>query len=363
MRQKQCALFVFLLVACLDGHAQVLEALHIHRGCIYYQASAGTIVPVGTWIDGVPSWHFSIGANFSSGTVNNPRIAGPSFPDGYAMDAHVEEGVEYDFEISFFTETELLSFSPPGSYVFTGTGSVIGPFAETTEMGAYTPVAPKRITNFEALQAINPSQPFLIEWEPFTDVGDEMGFIEVDIFSIWPWGVDEFWESPEEEGSFGLNPTSTSVEVPAGVIGSDGNTLYEVVVYFTRIEDLVEETVFGSGLKAYVTSAETVASISMAPPEGHVDLLPFEWFEDASFGWFYGLSFDWGYSEDLGFVWVACTPGYVYTLSLGWIAHVGGTMKEGCWFYSPSVGYFYTREGLNGWYAVADGTWYKMIYL
>jgi len=361
MRQKSFGLFVFFLLVVTNGNAQELESLHTHRGCIFYQASADTIVPIGEWFDGVPSWNFSIGANFLSGTVDNPRISGPSFPTGYPMEAYVYEGVEYDFEMDFNSEAGLVAFSPAGSYVFSGTGSSIGPFTETIEMAAYSPLMPKRITNFQELQAIDPGQPFLIEWESFTDLGEKLGFIEVDILSIWPWGYDEIWESPEEDGSFGLDPESTSVQVPAGVIGSDGNTVYEVVVIFTRIEDFTEETVFGSGLKAYVTDCATAAGILMAQIEGHVDLVPLQWLEDGSFGWLYGLSTDWGYSSDLGFVWVGHTPRFIFQSSLGWIVHVAGSMKDGCWFYSPASGFFYTREGFGGWYCTEDSNWHRMM--
>ena len=361
MRKRAVLLFVCLMGMTAEGFAQTLEALHMDRGCIYYQPTADVIAPIGTLIDGVPSWFFSAGATFSSGSVDNPRLAGPAFPGGYPMETYYYEGVEYDFEMPFNTEAELKAFAPAGDYVFSGTGSGIGAFTETVTMAGYAPVVPKRITNLDSLQSIDPEAPFTIEWEPFSDIGENMGFIEVDIMATFDWGWEEVWESPEDEGSFGLDTSSTFVEVPAGALAGIAKRTFEVAVTFTRIDSFIPETVFGSGLKAYVTSSETIARIKLAPPQGHVDLEPQSWCDDDCYGWMYGVTGEWGYSHDLGYIWVGYTPGYLYQNKLGWLALGGGTMKTGCWFFCYGFGWMYTHEGLGGWYATLDGSWYNMI--
>ena len=85
------------------------------------------------------------------------------------------------------------------------------------------------------------------------------------------------------------------------------------------------ETVFGSGIKGYVTGVETSAYIHLQQPEGRVVLLPMTWQEDACFGWLYGISPEWGYSYDLGYVWLGQTPNYIYQYPMGWLAYGGGS--------------------------------------
>jgi hypothetical protein len=362
MRQKVLILIVCLAGATTGGSAQELDALHIDRGSIYLQPTQEVIELVGTLIPGVPSWFLSGSASFSEGTVTNAQLSGPGFPQGIPMEMEVsDDGLEYHFETGFMTEEDLRIFSPAGEHNFTGHGSSIGPFTETVSMGDLAPLSPKRITNLEALRSIDPTQPFVIEWEPFIDQGDLMAFIEVDINMTWEWGGEEIWESPEEEGSFGLDPASTSVEVPAGVLDGHGKETFEVVVLFTRIDDLVMETVFGSGLKGYVTATNTIAQIRLQQPEGHVDLEPTAWLEDDCFGWLYGFTPDWGYSYDLGYVWVGQTPGYLYQYPMGWLAYSSGTMRTGCWLYSNTAGWMHTHEGHGGWYQTLDGSWNNMI--
>jgi hypothetical protein len=362
MRQKAWILFLCLTGVTTGGLAQELDAFHIDRGSIYLQPTPDMIELVGTLVQGAPSWFFSGGASFSEGTVAGAWLAGPGFPQGFPMEAEFsDDGLDYKFETTFMTEEELRVFAPEGIYTFTGHGSGIGPFTETVFMDVFAPLSPKRITNLAALQAIDPALPFVIEWEPFTDQGEVMAVIEVDIMAHWDWGSQEIWESPEEEGSFGLDPASTSVEVPAGVLAGHGLASFEVVVLFTRIDDLVMETVFGSGLKGYVTVTHTIAQIHLQAPEGHVELEPTAWLEDECFGWLYGFSPEWGYSYDLGYVWVGQTPGYLYQYPMGWLAYGGGTMKTGCWLYSPAAGWMFTLEGYGGWYQSLDGSWHNMI--
>ena len=362
MRKRAWILLIGLAGLCMEGMAQELSALHIDRGSVYLQPSQDVIELVGTLVPGEPSWYFGCGLSLESGTLSNPRVAGPGFPQGFPMEYfHGDEGVEYDFETSFLEEADIRTFSPAGEYAFTGSGSVIGPFTETITMGELSPLSPKRITNLDALQSIDPAQPFVIEWEPFTDAGDGMAFIEVDIIATSDWGKDEIWESPEEEGSFGLDPSATSVEVPAGVLAGREQQSFEVVIFFARIEDLVMETVFGSGLKGYVTGVETNAYIRLQQPEGHVELQPMAWQEDACFGWLYGLSPEWGYSYDLGYVWFGQTPNYLFQYPMGWLAYAGGSMQNGCWLHSNAAGWMFTVQGYGGWYQSPDGSWHNMM--
>lgn len=362
MGKRGWVLVICLSGFCIRGTGQELSALHIDRGSLYQQLSPEVIELVGTLIPGEPSWYFQCGASLESGSINNARIAGPGFPQGFPMEYYMgEEGIEYDYETSFLNEADLRAFSPAGEYAFTGSGSGIGPFTETITLGELTPLAPKRITNFDALQSIDPAQPFVIEWEPFSDAGDGMAFIEVDIIMTTEWGTDEIWESPEEEGSFGLDPAATSVEVPAGVLSGWEEQSFEVVVFFARIEDLVMGTVFGGGIKGYVTGVETTAHIRLQQPEGRVVLLPMIWQEDACFGWLYGISPEWGYSYDLGFVWLGQTPNYIYQYPMGWLAHGGGTMRNGCWFHAPLYNWIFTVQGYGGWYQSLDGSWHHML--
>ena len=358
MRQRTCFLLICLMGVSVKGYAQEMAALHIDRGSIYYQPSEDIIVPIGAVAVGEPSWFFSVGAAFSEGSVTNPRISGPSFSGGYPMEAYVWEGIEYDFEMTFHAEEELVAFAPAGDYVFSGSGSSIGTFTETITMGTYEALEPKRILNLAPLQGIDPDYPFAIEWESFADAG-EMGFIEVDIYASSDWGWDIIWESPEDEGSFGLDTETTSIEVPAGTLDGHGRRNFEVVVCFTRIDSFGESSVFAGGIKAYVTSTQTVAKIRLKPPQGYVSLTPDDWCEDDCYGWMFGVTNECGYSHDLGYLWIGYTPGYIYQYYLGWLAYGGGTMKTGCWFYSHAMGWTYTHEGLGGWFITMDGHWHS----
>ena len=115
------------------------------------------------------------GAEFSSVTVIKPDASEVAVaPDGFA---------EFILEEDYNSEAERDAVYPEGNYsvrvVRNGEEVVLGPLAQS---GATQPIV-AGLTNYDAAQSIDPDQDFTLNWNSFSNAGDE-AFIELEIWNI-----------------------------------------------------------------------------------------------------------------------------------------------------------------------------------
>lgn len=238
------------------------------------QTGPTTLVPSGD------ANNFEFGGNYSAWleirtegeTLTSPMVTSTSQPEGAPLEFDPEDGA-YIFEADFETLGEITTEVPADTYTFTGTGSVSGSFSETVTLGAYSPLTPLRVVNFEELQSFDPSQPLTIEWEPFTEglgEGPNLGYagvINVDIIRLAENSNSIVWDSDSvtPEGAFGLLPTTNSVTIPAGTL--DANSSYYVDLFFSRIDSAQESQSVSGALRGALTSYEVGMVMNPGPTD------------------------------------------------------------------------------------------------
>lgn len=359
MQFNRCLVFCLIALPGLSLRAQSdIQVLLLERGSQFGQTSSESIAPLSQLDSDESDWFFFAGAVLGGRSVDDLRISGGTSPEGENLWIADEDPLEYELDVGIDTLAELNAGAPPGTYTFSGNLEGFGPFTENIQLPAFNPLSPKRITNLDALQNLDPRQPFTLTWEPFTDLGGKEGLILV---SIAQWENNQehiYYESSDTPGYFGLNPALTSLEIPANVLTGNPDIPYTVSLYFARIESLVDQTSIDEVFKGVLSSTETLAFIYAAPSSV---LVVNDWVQLDDLGWVYGVSADWGYSLDLGYVWMVYYPGALYQSNLGWMIPVSGTMKQGFWFFTWPDNWFYTQEGLRGWYSDLGDNWSNMI--
>ncbi len=154
-----------------------------------------------------------------------------------------EDYIFYDFS------SNLTSFNatyPAGDYAFQITATPQNQ-QTTATLPATTdqPNAP-HVTNWSALQAVNPSQPFVLTWDPFVGAtGND--FISVDVSG----DAGQVFFTGGLGSTNGLKGTATSVTIPAGKFQT--NSSYDVVVTFYRWTAHTNATIAAFGFRATAT--------------------------------------------------------------------------------------------------------------
>ena len=143
------------------------------------------------------------------------------------------------------SKSDLASFDstyPSGDYVFTiSSNSTSAQITATLSASMTQPNAP-RVSNFDAAQAVDPSQPFTLSWDSFQG-GTAADFVSVDVGGLFRSG------NPGEPGA--LNGTATSVTIPAGKL--QANTDYDVILGFYRVTGHTNAPVASAAFRATVT--------------------------------------------------------------------------------------------------------------
>jgi hypothetical protein len=161
----------------------------------------------------------------------------------------------WDF-YSVATLTNLDTFNasyPAGSYVFTLTGdSLVPSVTATLPPASQQPNAP-HVSNFGALQAVNPAQGFVLTWDAFQG-GTATDFISVNISGndglVFQAGT------PGQTNS--LKGTATSVSIPAGTLQA-GST-YDLAIGFYRVNAQTNTTSAGFAFRATLTTLTMTTS-------------------------------------------------------------------------------------------------------
>jgi hypothetical protein len=134
-------------------------------------------------------------------------------------------GTTFDAEAAYASKTDLDRFFPNGTYqvslntVHDGNRSVSLTFPADNYPNNPT------VSNLASLQALDPTQPFTINWGSFVGASAD-DFVDVIIENEQ---FQEVFESDHDEGS-GLNGNSTSIQIPANTL-SPGRKYYAKLTF------------------------------------------------------------------------------------------------------------------------------------
>ncbi len=133
------------------------------------------------------------------------------------------------FEMAVYM-TNLAAFNsnfPTGNYVFNVTANGSTQPNTVTMPADAQPNAPQ-ITDFTAAQSVNPSQPFTLTWNTFTNGGSTDW-----VFLSIPLGNTQAFQSPIYGQSNTLTGTASSFTIPAGTL--QPNTNYNASLLFGHV--------------------------------------------------------------------------------------------------------------------------------
>jgi len=176
------------------------------------------------------------------------------------------------FQTNFFTPTLTnfdTNFPTVGNYVFTVTNSVNGSNQQVTVNfpNASLPNAP-RIINYTNAQAVNPSLPFTVNWNTFTN-GGGADRIVLQINEPSTGGVGNsgllLFQTSYAGPPAGLDGTATSVTIPANTLPP--NSTNDAFVVFAHVASTTGTGISATaivGSAAYFTIATTAASLAPA---------------------------------------------------------------------------------------------------
>lgn len=296
--------------------AQNVEVMYLDRSIGYYQPNANEVL--------FSNWTFlDVGADVVEGSLANFQISNGvstlSIP-------FVDEG-EYSAEADFDTIDELNQAVPPGKYTFSGTGSSVGAFSIEFDVAAPNFVAPKRVTNFNELQSIDPTKDITIQWEAYPVSGD--GYIMVEVEALVGDSIKTVWEAPDNNPGLppGLPLTATSVTIPANSLPASADGIYRVFMFFSKFE-IFDENVgpFSNLTLASLVSSELYLEMHLqqsAPTETWA-----EWSDDQVDNWIDTQSF-------LGWIYVG-ENGWIAPQNMGWIyLPEENVTPSGAWTYLP----------------------------
>lgn len=345
------------------GFAQQVDVVYVGRGQTLHQVSADELIPPEDELVGWPNFSFSAGAEFGSGNITEVEVDGPGFSNPIPIPMFEGNPLEYELDYGLSSRAELDALAPAGTYFIRGRTWPPGSFSEPIELGAYEPVSPKRLLNYDQLQEVDPRGYLTVEWEPFSDLNGRDGFLEVEVGF---WDGQEYriaWSSDGDDDDDGLPVDATGVMIPPWTLTMSPDNVYELSLWFGRIESIGETQNFDTGMKGTVSWYEIVAEITTLDPfsrPGQIHLFTDGWATFPPCGYAYGSHPENGYAVNMGWINVLYTPQYLYQYNVGWLIPVEGNMDDGIWFYSPVEGWLYTESGWNGECRKPGGGWLNL---
>jgi hypothetical protein len=197
----------------------------------------------------------------SNRTATNITVTLPTS----AISNLVEDLVEpekYSLVVYKTSLTNLSTNFPSGNYIFNVSATASNQQV-TVNLPAYAQPNAPQVSNYTAAQAINPSQPFTLTWNTFTN-GTSTDWI---LFEI-----GEIFQTPDYGQPGSLNGTSTSVTIPADTLPPNSTNNAELVFYH-----LVSTTNGGSVTEAFVASVtifNIITTGSVAGPVPELTIIP-----------------------------------------------------------------------------------------
>lgn len=145
----------------------------------------------------------------------------------------VEDGLrpeQYAMAVYNPNLTNLNTIFPSGNYVFNVSATASNQQVTVNLPSTAPPNAPQAI-NYTAAQAIDPSQPFTLTWNTFTNGGSADWIL----FFITDRSGLTIFQTPDFGQSGALNGTATSFTIPAGTLPASSTNLADVVFYHPTV--------------------------------------------------------------------------------------------------------------------------------
>ncbi|WCJ59990.1 Ig-like domain-containing protein [Fontisphaera persica] len=194
----------------------------IFKGLFYEQTGPSTVTPLaGTRFANFRAFASMTSPNsLSSGNLRNPANQNFSL---------VLDGNELRFGMDFNSQANMDAAFGSGNYVLTLTTRNDGNRSFTLNLSGNTYPPIPQVSNFNALQAVVPSQPLTIQWSPWAGgTANDLILVQVEDSETW----DMVFSTPEPGSPGALNGTATSITIPANTFSS--NRIYNVMLMFFR---------------------------------------------------------------------------------------------------------------------------------
>lgn len=130
---------------------------------------------------------------------------------------------EFIFNADETNRAQFESVFPEGDYVFDARSSSSNEQVKATLPASMAQPNAPHVSNYDAAQSMNPSQPFTVTWDPF------VGGTAADLVSL-SVGYHAF-QTPSPGTNGALNGLATSVTIPAGTLVPNSNYVAQLIFF------------------------------------------------------------------------------------------------------------------------------------
>ncbi len=176
----------------------------IERANLYDQSSIAQPAP-----DPVEPYLFIASTSLASNqTANSVTL---TLPNAAVSNLEQNPTAPEDWNFgTFSTNASVLDTNfPPGTYTFTINAGASNQTVEVNFPGSLSQPDAPHVNNFAALQSVDSTQPFTLQWDEFAG-GTSTDYIVVTVATVW--------QTPNPGSSNALSGTATSVTIPAGTL-------------------------------------------------------------------------------------------------------------------------------------------------
>lgn len=189
---------------------------------------------------------------FAQGAETGSLLGGTiQIPGGGALPLGREDAGDTELRHEYQTDDllDLNTRQPDGAYTFNLTTQNDGPHSVTVNLGGgiYPPVP--RITNYSALQSVNPAVNTVVQWTAFTG-GGATNFIMLTVHD--KNGGEEVFGTAGPGAPGSLNGTVTQATIPANTLLA--GHAYEAEVLFVEVVDMKNS--YGTAIAGYYKLVE-----------------------------------------------------------------------------------------------------------
>ncbi|HLH55898.1 MAG TPA: Ig-like domain-containing protein [Verrucomicrobiae bacterium] len=190
------------------------------------QTNASAPVPMGGFLGAYSFTASTVLASNRSATSVTMTLPNGSTTQNLTQNPVAHEDYFF-FDVSNSTPTSFEAAYPQGNYVFNVTGTPSNLQATLNLPTSMAQPNAPHFTQFSLLQAVDPSKPFTVKWDPFTN-GTAADAITLDITD---GGGKTVFATPGPGTNGFLNGTALSEVVPAGTLAVNSSNTAQLIFY------------------------------------------------------------------------------------------------------------------------------------
>jgi hypothetical protein len=239
-----------------------VKQVEVSKGSLWSQTNSGPPIP-----DPSGQYEFKSTAKaYLAGVLTNGTLVLPATPAGPSTQdlALQSDQVTLQFADTAASATALDSLYGPGNYTLDFNTPHNGAKSLTLALQSVTNAPPPpHVSNFDSLQAVDPSQPFTVSWDNWS-AGAPSDFVRLEIDDL---GGNRVFQSPNLGSQNALDGSATNCTVAAGTLFAGQS--YTATLTFTHVAglnvttypavlllgDYVSRTAFSIGTQGAVTPA------------------------------------------------------------------------------------------------------------